>query len=52
MRRETSTHAPVVMRNGYLDTKQGPVLTSNEGLRLIHRKEEYDARKNIITNGC
>ena len=44
-RREGSTIAPVVMRKGYLDTKQGLVLTSNEALRLIRRKEEDDARK-------
>ena len=45
MRRETSTVAPVVMRKGYLDTKQGLLLTSSEWLRLIRWKEEYDARK-------
>jgi len=45
MRRESGRVAPIILKRGFLDTKEGLVLTSSEALAAVRVKEENDAKK-------
>lgn len=44
-RRDSSGVAPVILSRGFLNTKQGLVLTSAEAMNLVRTKERQEARK-------